>query len=192
MTARTRRCTRPTGRTTTSTIRSSSTRCRWATTCAPRSSGRTRSRCSGSIGTVGGRVADFPEGTHRVVEVDGREVGVFNIGGRVYGVADRGAHQGGAGCAGGGGTGHLGGPVCAGRRVTGTLVADGEDGWRARWAFEGEVIACPWHGLEYHVPTGRCLAYPEIRIRRYDVAVRGDEVVVTPASSRRRPAASGP
>jgi len=128
--------------------------------------------------TVVGRLADFPEGTHRVVEVDGREVGVFNIGGRLYGLANRCAHQ--------------GGPLCAAKRTTGTLVSDAQSGWRPRWALEGEVIACPWHGLEYHVPTGRCLAYPEIRIRRYDVAVRGDEVVVTPASSRRRPAASGP
>jgi nitrite reductase/ring-hydroxylating ferredoxin subunit len=57
---------------------------------------------------------------------------------------------------------------------------------------EGEVIACPWHGLEYHVPTGRCLAYPHISLRRYDVRVEGEDVVVTPASSRRPPAASGP
>jgi nitrite reductase (NADH) small subunit len=128
--------------------------------------------------TVVGRAADFPEGTHRVVDVDGREVGVFNIGGRLYGLANRCAHQ--------------GGPVCAGRRVTGTLMSDGEHGWRPRWALEGEVIACPWHGLEYHVPTGRCLAYPQISLRRYDVRLDGDDVVVTPASSRRPPAASGP
>ena len=49
---------------------------------------------------------------------------------------------------------------------------------------EDEVIACPWHGLEYHVPTGRCLAYPEITLRRYPVAVRGDEVVVTVGGRR--------
>jgi nitrite reductase (NADH) small subunit len=128
--------------------------------------------------TVVGRAADFPEGTHRVVEVDGREVGVFNIGGRLYGIANRCAHQ--------------GGPVCAGRRATGTLVASAESGWRPRWELEGEVIACPWHGLEYHVPTGRCLAYPHISLRRYDVRVEGEDVVVTPASSRRPPAASGP
>jgi nitrite reductase/ring-hydroxylating ferredoxin subunit len=113
-----------------------------------------------------------------VVVVDGREVGVFNIGGRLYGIANRCAHQ--------------GGPVCAGRRATGTLIATEEDGWRPRWALEGEVIACPWHGLEYHVPTGRCLAYPHISLRRYDVRVEGEDVVVTPASSRRPPAASGP
>jgi len=111
--------------------------------------------------TVVGRVADFPEGTHRVVEVDGRSVGVFNIGGRFYGLLNRCAHQ--------------GGPLCEARSTTGTLVSDG---WRLEWAHEGEIIACPWHGLEYHVPTGRCLAYPEIRLRHHEVTVRGDEVVV--------------
>ena len=126
--------------------------------------------------TVVGRAADFPEGTHRVVKVDGREVGVFNICGRLYGLLNRCAHQ--------------GGPLCAAKRTTGTLVADDE--FRAQWAFEGEIVACPWHGLEYHVPTGRCLAFPHIHVRRYDVAVVGDDVVVSPASSPRPPAASGP
>jgi nitrite reductase (NADH) small subunit len=128
--------------------------------------------------TVVGTVADFPEGTHRIVTVEGREVGVFNIGGRLYGLANRCAHQ--------------GGPLCAAKRTTGTLVADAGGAWRPQWALDGEIVACPWHGLEYHVPTGRCLAFPEIVLRRYDVAVEGDDVVVSPASSRRPPAASGP
>jgi nitrite reductase (NADH) small subunit len=126
--------------------------------------------------TVVGRVADFPEGTHRVVTVGGREIGVFNIGGRFYGLLNRCAHQ--------------GGPLCAARKTTGTLIAD-ED-FQPRWAYEGEIIACPWHGLEYHVPTGRCLAFPHIRVRTYEVTVVGDEVVVTLASSPRPPATSGP
>ena len=125
--------------------------------------------------TVVGRVADFPEGSHRVVSVDGRSVGVFNIGGRFYGLLNRCAHQ--------------GGPLCAAKRTTGTLVGDGR---RLEWAYEGEIIACPWHGLEYHVPTGRCLAFPHIRVRTYEVTVVGDDVVVSPASSPRPPAASGP
>jgi nitrite reductase/ring-hydroxylating ferredoxin subunit len=125
--------------------------------------------------TVVGRVADFPEGTHRVVNVDGRSIGVFNVGGRFYGLLNRCAHQ--------------GGPLCAAKRTTGTLVGDGR---RLEWAYEGEIIACPWHGLEYHVPTGRCLAFPHIRVRTYEVTVVGDDVVVSPASSPRPPAASGP
>jgi nitrite reductase (NADH) small subunit len=127
--------------------------------------------------TVVGRASDFPPGTHRVVEVDGREVGIFKVGGRLYGLPNRCAHQ--------------GGPLCQGRTVTGTLLAEPESGFQPRWALEGEVIACPWHGLEYHVPTGRCLAFPHIRLRRYDVSLRGDDVVVSLASSRRPRAASG-
>ncbi len=127
--------------------------------------------------TVVGTVADFPEGTHRVVSVDGREVGVFNIGGRLYGLLNRCAHQ--------------GGPLCRAARTTGTLVADAGGRWLPRWEHEGEIVACPWHGLEYHVPSGRCLAFPEIVLRRYDVVVEGDDVVVSPASTRRPPAASG-
>ena len=129
---------------------------------------------------VVGRVADFPEGSHKVVTVGGREIGVFNIGGRFYGLPNRCPHQ-------------LG-PLCEARRTTGTLVADATSDWRPRWELEGEVIACPWHGLEYHVPTGRCLGRPEITLRRYAVEVRGEDVVVqlSSASSRRPPAASGP
>jgi nitrite reductase (NADH) small subunit len=43
---------------------------------------------------------------------------------------------------------------------------------------DGEVVVCPWHGLEYHVPTGRCLAYPNINLRRYEVFVEDGKVKV--------------
>jgi nitrite reductase (NADH) small subunit len=113
---------------------------------------------------VAGRVDELPPGTHKVVVAGRREIGVFNIGGRFYGLPNLCPHQ--------------TGPLCEGRRATGTLVADAATQWRPRWVMEDEVIACPWHGLEYHVPTGQCLAYPEITLRRYPVEVRGDEVVV--------------
>jgi nitrite reductase/ring-hydroxylating ferredoxin subunit len=120
---------------------------------------------------VVGRLVDFPEGTHTVVEAAGRRIGVFHIGGRLYGLPNRCAHQ--------------GGPLCEGRAATGTLTSDAAGGWRPRWEMEGEVIACPWHGLEYHIPTGRCLAFPEIRLHPYAVTVRGDEVCVTVPDRRR-------
>ena len=114
---------------------------------------------------VVGRIADFPQGTHRVVQAGRREVGVFNIGGDLYALPNICPHQ--------------TGPLCAGRIATGTLQADAETDWKPRWVMEDEVIACPWHGLEYHVPTGQCLAYPEITLRRYPVSVRDGDVVVT-------------
>ena len=120
---------------------------------------------------VVGAVADFPPGTHKVVEAAGRQIGVFNVGGRLYGLPNLCPHQ--------------TGPLCEGRIATGTLVADRDSDWKPRWVMDDEVITCPWHGLEYHVPTGRCLAYPEITLRRYPVTVRGEEVVVTVGGSRR-------
>jgi nitrite reductase (NADH) small subunit len=113
---------------------------------------------------VVGPVADLPPGSHRVVEVAGREIGVFNIGGRIYGLPNRCPHQ--------------AGPVCTARVLTGTLRADEGTDWRPQWVHDGEVIACPWHGLEFHVPTGRSLAYPRIRLRPYDVTVEDGEIVV--------------
>jgi nitrite reductase/ring-hydroxylating ferredoxin subunit len=117
-----------------------------------------------------GRRRDFPEGSHRVVRVGGRQIGIFNIRGTLHGLPNLCPHQ--------------TGPLCEGARLTGTLAATAATGWRPQWVLDGEVITCPWHGLEYHVPTGRCLAYPEITLRRYEVQVRGDEVVVRLGRSR--------
>ncbi len=113
---------------------------------------------------VVGKLSEFPEGTHRVVKVGRREVGIFNIRGTLYGLPNLCPHQ--------------TGPLCEGKTTTGTLVARRENGWKLEWAYEGEIVACPWHGLEYHVPTGRCLAFPEITLRRYEVVVEDGEVKV--------------
>jgi nitrite reductase/ring-hydroxylating ferredoxin subunit len=41
------------------------------------------------------------------------------------------------------------------------------------------VLRCPWHGYEYAVDTGRCLADPEnVRIRAYPVSVEAGQVIV--------------
>lgn len=113
---------------------------------------------------VVGKLSEFPEGTHRVVKVGRREVGIFNIRGTLYGLPNLCPHQ--------------TGPLCEGKTTTGTLVARRENSWKLEWAYEGEIVACPWHGLEYHVPTGRCLAFPEITLRRYEVVVEDGEVKV--------------
>lgn len=113
---------------------------------------------------VVGPIGEFPEGAHRVVRAGDREIGVFNIAGRFYGLPNLCPHQ--------------TGPLCESPRCHGTTVARAETGWRTEWGMEGEVVACPWHGLEYHVPTGQCLAFPEIKLRTYQVEVREGQVVV--------------
>jgi nitrite reductase/ring-hydroxylating ferredoxin subunit len=113
---------------------------------------------------VVGTVADFPPGTHRVVRVGRAEVGIFNVGGRFYALPNVCPHQ--------------YGPLCEGG-VTGTTACSAETGWRFAWVREGEVVACPWHGLEFDVTTGRCLASPRLRVRQYPVAVADGRVTVT-------------
>jgi nitrite reductase/ring-hydroxylating ferredoxin subunit len=113
---------------------------------------------------VVGDPAEFPPGSHKVVRIGRREIGVFNVGGTLYGLPNVCPHQ--------------TGPLCEGRPAVGTLVSRAENDWRFEWVHDGEIVACPWHGLEYHVPTGRCLAYPNITLRRYEVAVEDGNVVV--------------
>lgn len=113
---------------------------------------------------VVGDVSDFPEGTHRVVKIGRREIGVFNIGGEFYGLPNVCPHQ--------------TGPLCEGKATTGTLVANRENDWKFEWDYEGEIVTCPWHGLEYHVPTGRCLAFSNINLRRYEVVAEDGKVKV--------------
>jgi nitrite reductase/ring-hydroxylating ferredoxin subunit len=40
------------------------------------------------------------------------------------------------------------------------------------------VISCPWHGFEFSVDTGRCLADARHRARTYAVTQEGDMIVL--------------
>jgi nitrite reductase (NADH) small subunit len=111
-----------------------------------------------------GELSEFPEGSHKVVKVGGRQIGIFNIRGEFYGLPNVCPHQ--------------TGPLCEGKIVTGTVISNEETGWEPEWIHDGEIMICPWHGLEYHVPTGQCMAFPNIRVRRYEVFVEDDKVKV--------------
>jgi nitrite reductase (NADH) small subunit len=113
---------------------------------------------------VVGDVSDFPEGTHKVVSVGRREIGVFNIKGEFYGLPNVCPHQ--------------TGPLCEGKPALGTLVANAGGDWKFEWVYDGEIVACPWHGLEYHVPTGGCIAYPNVNLRCYEVVAEDGKVKV--------------
>lgn len=127
-----------------------------ATPLPPAENGRKRYRVGGP--------EDFPDNSHRVVDVDGRQLGVFHIKGNLYALPNI--------CP------HMTGPVCEADILTGSLQASEETDWKPEWVHDGEVVVCPWHGLEFHVPTGQCLAFEHIRIRRYKVTREGDDIVV--------------
>ncbi len=110
-----------------------------------------------------GSVTDFPAGTHRIVIVNGREIGIFHAHDGFHALPNLCPHQ-------------LG-PLCKGK-VSGTLVSTAATDWKLQWVRDGEIVTCPWHGLEYHIATGQCLAYPEIRLRTYEVWVEDDQVML--------------
>lgn len=91
-------------------------------------------------------VDQVPAGKHIIVHVRGREIGLFNIDGKYYALPNACFHQ--------------NGPLCRGA-ISGTVVVNAKTEWKRTWAMQGEVVVCPWHSLEFHVPTGQCLAYPK-------------------------------
>jgi nitrite reductase/ring-hydroxylating ferredoxin subunit len=113
---------------------------------------------------VVGSADSLPEGTHRVVRAGRRELGIFNICGELYALPNLCPHQ--------------RGPLCAGR-ISGTVDCTAETNWQFRWRHEGEIITCPWHAQEFHVPSGTCLAYPQIRLKRFPIRIEDGEIVVS-------------
>ena len=64
-------------------------------------------------------------------------------------------------------------------------MANEETAWRPAWVQEGEILVCPWHALEFDLTTGRCIAYPKVKLRQFPVRVEGEHVVVTVCSAAR-------
>lgn len=104
---------------------------------------------------VVGTVDEIPPGSRKIVQVAGRSVGVFNVGGEFFALLNRCPHQ--------------GGPLCLGN--THGFLRPGAVG-EYDYSRAGEVVRCPWHGWEYDLRTGQSWFDPvSVVVRRYDVSV---------------------
>ncbi|MBI1881033.1 MAG: Rieske 2Fe-2S domain-containing protein [Chloroflexi bacterium] len=100
-------------------------------------------------------VNDIPPGQRKIVEVAGRSIGVFNLGGEFFALRNRCPHQ--------------GGPLCQGR-LLGRLVAPAPGQYD--YSHPSEILHCPWHGWEFDVKTGQSWFDPaQTRVRRYPVTI---------------------
>lgn len=113
---------------------------------------------------VVGETGEFPVGAHRIVKAGKADVGVFNVRGKLYALPNVCPHQ--------------AGPLCTGP-VGGSMVCNAATNWRHEWRHDGEIVTCPWHGLEFDIATGRCLASTRYRLRTYPVRVEADRVIVS-------------
>lgn len=43
---------------------------------------------------------------------------------------------------------------------------------------EGSVVSCPWHGWQFNIQTGICVANPSAKVAVYETKVEGTDVKV--------------
>ena len=113
-----------------------------------------------------GKVSEFGEGSRKVISAGKAEIWVFRVGEEFYAYENSCLHQ--------------GGPVCEGVTIGKVETVLGENkGVVVERFSEKEIhIVCPWHGWEYEVTTGECAADRRLRLRKYEVELRGEEVYV--------------
>ncbi len=105
---------------------------------------------------------DIPVGECKIVNIDGKSIGMFNLKETFYALLNY--------CP------HTGAELCRGP-ITGTALP--VDDYHYVYGYEGELIRCAWHGWEFKIATGECLLDPKIRAKSYPITIEnGDEVVV--------------
>jgi 3-phenylpropionate/trans-cinnamate dioxygenase ferredoxin subunit len=106
-------------------------------------------------GYVVGTTDEIGPGRRKIVEIDGRSIGVFNVGGRYYALRNQ--------CP------HAGARLCDG--VLTGLVTSSTPG-EYDYLRSGEILRCPWHGWEFDIATGRSWFDPaRTRVRSYEATV---------------------
>jgi nitrite reductase/ring-hydroxylating ferredoxin subunit len=106
--------------------------------------------------------ADVAPGGVKIVTVNGREIGLFNVKGAYFALLNR--------CP------HAGASLCHGQ-VMGLAMSD--DPGTYRLDRPGEMIRCPWHGWEFDIRTGQSWVDPDkLRVPRFEVMREAGEDVV--------------
>ena len=109
---------------------------------------------------------ELQHGEKMVVQVEGREVGIFNLNNEYYAYTNWCPHQ--------------GGPCCEGS-VTGTMEAsfDRESlDVSLDWTQEDEILNCPWHGWEFEIDTGECLSRNKVKLPAHETEIRDGKIIL--------------
>ena len=107
-----------------------------------------------------GPLNELPVGERRLLQANGKSIGVFNTGKQVVAVLNI--------CP------HAYAPVCRGK-VGGTTLPS--KAGEFVWGRENEILRCPWHGWEYDLNSGQCLT-DRRKLKRFPVQIRDDEIYV--------------
>jgi nitrite reductase/ring-hydroxylating ferredoxin subunit len=112
------------------------------------------------------KLSEFKEGDRRIVFLKNVEVGVFRQDGRFYAYSNNCLHQ--------------GGPACEGMIIAKVEEHIDADQTSRGLYFSDKVLnfVCPWHGYEYDLRTGECIANRKMKLRKFQVVEKGDDVYV--------------
>jgi nitrite reductase/ring-hydroxylating ferredoxin subunit len=106
---------------------------------------------------VVGKVSDFRNGDRKIIDVNGKSIGVFRVDDQFYAVRNRCPHQ--------------WGPLCLGDFAPRAMSSGPGD---VHLDSGPPLIACPWHGWEYDLATGQSFMGPgrgNMAALSYDVSV---------------------
>lgn len=112
------------------------------------------------------RTSDFQDGERQILRVGRDEIGIFRHEGAYYAYSNYCLHQ--------------GGPACEGltiARVVETLRPD-QTSMGLHFHETDMHFACPWHGYEYDMRTGENVADRRLKLRKYKVLEKGEEIYV--------------
>ena len=119
---------------------------------------------------VVGKVSDFGEGDRKIIDVNGKSIGVFRVDDQFYALRNRCPHQ--------------WGPLCLGDYAPRAVSSGPGD---VRLDSGPPLIACPWHGWEYDLATGQSFMGPG----RGNMAALSHEVSVLTGSELAARSADG-
>jgi nitrite reductase/ring-hydroxylating ferredoxin subunit len=111
------------------------------------------------------KTSEIADGKAKLVHVAGRDIGIFNVKGEFFAIANRCPHEGAS--------------LCLGTIVH--LVESDMPG-EYRVSRHGELVRCPWHGWEFDIRTGKSWCDPRrVRVKSFDASIaQGSELVEGP------------
>jgi len=113
-----------------------------------------------------GKIGDFAADLKPIIkEIDGTSIAIYRFQNKYYAYVNQCPHQ--------------GGPPCEGivlPKVQYEILESGS--FKEAVSSEHHDIVCPWHGVEFDLESGVCLADTRLRLKKYDVLVEGEDVLI--------------
>lgn len=113
-----------------------------------------------------GKASEFKDGDRQIIRLGEQEIGVFKHEGDFHAYSNYCLHQ--------------GGPACEGLTIAAVEEKLRDDKTSVGLVFSENQMnfVCPWHGYEYDMRTGEHVSDRRLKLKRYEVVQKGDEVYV--------------